>query len=50
MLPVGQSSGVLTSWEQQTGHLLVGGDMKIVRLWDATVERHLRVCAAPRQH
>lgn len=22
---------------------MVGGDMKVVRLWDATVERHLRV-------
>lgn len=40
---VGHSSGVLTAWEQQKGHLLVGGDMKVVRLWDATVERHLRV-------
>ncbi|WVW84544.1 hypothetical protein I302_106578 [Kwoniella bestiolae CBS 10118] len=40
--PVGHSSGVLTAWEQQKGHLLVGGDMKVVRLWDATVERHLR--------
>lgn len=41
--PVGHSSGVLTAWEQSKGHLLVGGDMKVVRLWDATVERHLRV-------
>nr|ODN79189.1 hypothetical protein L203_05994 [Cryptococcus depauperatus CBS 7841] len=40
--PVGHSSGVLTAWEQQKGHLLVGGDMKAVRLWDAAVERHLR--------
>lgn len=41
---MGHSSGVLTAWEQSKGHLLVGGDMKCVRLWDATVERHLRVC------
>ena len=41
--PVGHSSGLLTAWEQQKGHLLVGGDMRVVRLWDATVERHLRV-------
>ena len=40
---MGHSSGVLTAWEQDKGHLLVGGDMKVVRLWDATVERHLRV-------
>jgi regulator-associated protein of mTOR len=43
LYPVGHSSGVLTAWEQGKGHLLVGGDMKVVRLWDATVERHLRV-------
>jgi regulator-associated protein of mTOR len=48
LLPVGHSSGVLTAWEQQKGHLLVGGDMRVVRLWDATVERHLRVCFSPR--
>jgi hypothetical protein len=46
LLPVGHSSGVLTAWEQQKGHLLVGGDMRVVRLWDATVERHLRVSLA----
>lgn len=43
LYPVGHSSGVLTAWEQTKGHLLVGGDMRVVRLWDATVERHLRV-------
>lgn len=46
--PVAHSSGVLTAWEQQKGHLLVGGDMKVVRLWDAHVERHLRVSQVPR--
>lgn len=42
MWPVGHTAGVLTAWGQQKGHLLVGGDMRVVRLWDATVERHLR--------
>lgn len=42
IFPVGHHSGVLTAWEQQKGHLLVGGDMRVVRLWDATVERHIR--------
>ena len=42
IFPVGHHSGVLTAWEQQKGHLLVGGDMRVVRLWDATVERHVR--------
>jgi hypothetical protein len=43
LYPAAHSSGVLTAWEQNKGHLLVGGDMRVVRLWDATVERHLRV-------
>lgn len=42
IFPVGHHSGVLTAWEQQKGHLLVGGDMRVVRIWDATYERHLR--------
>lgn len=47
---MGHSSGVLTAWEQDKGHLLVGGDMKVVRLWDATVERHLRVSCRTQLH
>jgi regulator-associated protein of mTOR len=42
LVPSAHSSGVLTAWEQNKGHLLVGGDMRVVRLWDATVERHIR--------
>ncbi|KAL7423216.1 Target of rapamycin complex 1 subunit kog1 [Cryptotrichosporon argae] len=42
IIPVGHTSGVLMAWEQQKGHLLVGGDMRVVRLWDATMERHIR--------
>ncbi|WOO77695.1 Target of rapamycin complex 1 subunit mip1 [Vanrija pseudolonga] len=42
IFPVGHHSGVLTSWEQRRGHLLVGGDMRVIRLWDAHVERHVR--------
>ncbi|ORY31404.1 raptor N-terminal caspase like domain-domain-containing protein [Naematelia encephala] len=40
--PVAHSAGVLTAWEQPRGHLLVGGDMKVIRVWDAKVERHDR--------
>lgn len=36
--PVTRRSGVVTSWEQRTGHLLVAGDSKFVRIWDAGIE------------
>jgi regulator-associated protein of mTOR len=36
--PVSRRSGVVTSWEQRTGHLLVAGDSKFVRIWDAGIE------------
>jgi WD40 repeat protein len=28
----------VTSWEQRTGHLLVGGDSRFIRAWDARIE------------
>lgn len=28
----------MTSWEQRTGHLLVGGDSRFIRAWDARIE------------
>lgn len=36
--PGSQRSGVVTSWEQRTGHLLVGGDSRFIRAWDARIE------------
>lgn len=35
---VSRRSGVVTSWEQRTGHLLVAGDSKYIRVWDAGIE------------
>ncbi|KAJ9091099.1 hypothetical protein QFC20_007731 [Naganishia adeliensis] len=36
--PGSRRSGVVTSWEQRTGHLLVGGDSRFIRAWDARIE------------
>lgn len=38
---------MVTSWSQRAGHLLVGGDSKIIRLWDARVES--LICEFPTQ-
>jgi regulator-associated protein of mTOR len=36
--PVSRRSGVVSSWERRTGQLLVGGDSKFIRIWDADDE------------
>ncbi|KAH0591317.1 hypothetical protein H2248_001400 [Termitomyces sp. 'cryptogamus'] len=33
-----QGAGVITDWRQSSGHLLVGGDSRIIRCWDAQTE------------
>ncbi len=37
-LSVSRQAGVVTAWEQTSGHLLVGGDSKYIRCWDADRE------------
>ncbi|TCD64747.1 hypothetical protein EIP91_003669 [Steccherinum ochraceum] len=41
VLKVKRGSGVVTSWKQSGGLLLVGGDSRIVRVWDAHTESQL---------
>ncbi len=36
-------SGVVTSWKQAGGFLFVGGDSRIVRVWDAHTESQIMV-------
>jgi regulatory associated protein of mTOR len=36
-------SGVILDWRQSGGSLLVGGDSRIVRVWDAHTEAQLLV-------
>ncbi|KAL4247407.1 WD repeat RAPTOR family protein [Abortiporus biennis] len=38
VLRVKKGSGVVTSWKQSGGHLMVGGDSRIIRVWDAHTE------------
>ncbi|KAK9236882.1 raptor N-terminal caspase like domain-containing protein [Lipomyces kononenkoae] len=38
MLPSNKSSGLVADWQQGRGTMLVGGDVKVIRLWDAPRE------------
>lgn len=44
VLQVKGGSGVITEWKQSGGSLLVGGDSRIVRVWDAHTESQVMVC------
>ncbi len=37
-------SGLILDWQQVTGHLLAGGDSRLIRVWDA--HRELCVCVS----
>jgi len=41
VIKVKRGSGVVTSWKQNGGLLLVGGDSRIVRVWDAHTESQI---------
>lgn len=38
LLPSNRSSGLVAEWQQGRGSLLVGGDVKVIRVWDALRE------------
>lgn len=38
MAPSSKGTGTITDWQQGRGALLVGGDSKIIRVWDAARE------------
>ncbi|KAA8914605.1 raptor N-terminal caspase like domain-containing protein [Sphaerosporella brunnea] len=38
LLPSQRSSGLIADWQQGRGTLLVGGDVKVIRVWDAPRE------------
>ncbi|TGZ82850.1 hypothetical protein EX30DRAFT_354182 [Ascodesmis nigricans] len=38
LLPSRRSSGLVASWQQGRGTMLVGGDVKVIRVWDAPRE------------
>jgi len=37
----GTGSGVVTDWKQQGGTLLVSGDSRVIRVWDAHTENQI---------
>ena len=45
MLQMQRGSGVITDWRQTGGTLLVGGDSRVVRVWDAHTESQVMVSA-----
>lgn len=44
VLQVYRGSGVITDWKQTGGTLMVGGDSRIVRVWDVHTESQVMVC------
>lgn len=38
LLPAQKSSGLITEWQQSRGSLLVGGDVRVIKIWDAPRE------------
>ena len=44
VLQVKRGSGVITDWKQSGGTLMVGGDSRIIRVWDAHTESQVMVC------
>lgn len=38
LLPANKSSGLVAEWQQSRGALLVGGDVRVIRVWDAARE------------
>lgn len=40
----GTGSGIVTDWKQQGGTLLVSGDSRVIRVWDAHTENQILVC------
>ena len=43
VLQVKRGTGVVTDWKQPGGTLMVGGDSRIVRVWDAHTESQVMV-------
>jgi hypothetical protein len=43
IISVRRGSGVVVDWKQAGGFLLVGGDSRIIRVWDAHTEAQLLV-------
>jgi regulatory associated protein of mTOR len=47
LVQVKQGSGLILDWKQSGGSLLVGGDSRIIRVWDAHAETQTLVVTIP---
>ena len=45
---VSPGAGMVVDWEQETGHLMSSGEVRIVRIWDTDREMKVQVTPAPR--
>lgn len=43
LLPSRRSSGLVAEWQQGRGTMLVGGDVRVIRVWDAPREMCMSV-------
>lgn len=44
VIQVRQGAGVVMDWKQSSGILLVGGDSRVIKAWDAGTETQGMVC------
>ena len=44
MVQMRQGSGLVMDWKQSAGMLLVGGDSRVIKVWDAQTETQGLVC------
>jgi len=44
MVQLRQGSGLVMDWKQSAGMLLVGGDSRVIKVWDAQTETQGLVC------
>jgi hypothetical protein len=43
LIPVKRGAGIVMDWKQSSGTLTIGGDSRVVRVWDAHTETQLSV-------
>lgn len=50
LLPVNKSSGLVAEWQQSRGSLLVGGDVRVIRVWTQPARSVLLTSTHARAH
>jgi regulator-associated protein of mTOR len=44
MVQMRQGTGLVMDWKQTSGTILVGGDARVIKMWDAQTETQGLVC------